>query len=44
MNIAVVDDEEVIRQQICGFIKKQRPGFSVSEFATGEGLLAAETE
>ena len=41
MNIAVVDDEEIIRQQIHGFIKKQTPDFSISDFATGEELLAA---
>ncbi len=40
MNIAVVDDEEVIRRQINGFIKKQRPDFRVSEFVCGEELLA----
>ena len=41
MNIAVVDDEEAIREQIGGFIKKRNPGFDISGFATGEGLLAA---
>ena len=41
MNIAVVDDEEIIRQQIHGFIKKQKPDFNISDFATGEELLAA---
>ena len=41
MNIAVVDDEEIIRQQIHVFIKKQKPDFSISDFATGEELLAA---
>ncbi len=41
MNIAVVDDEEVIREQIGGFIKKRNPDFDISGFATGEGLLAA---
>ncbi len=41
MNIAVVDDEEAIREQISGFIKKRNPGFNISGFATGEGLLAA---
>ena len=44
MNIAVVDDEEVIREQIGGFIKKRNPGFNISGFATGEELLAADTE
>ncbi len=41
MNIAVVDDEEAIREQIGGFIKKRNPDFDISSFATGEGLLAA---
>ena len=41
MNIAVVDDEEAIREQISGFIKKRNPDFNISGFATGEGLLAA---
>lgn len=44
MNIAVVDDEEAIREQIGGFIKKRNPGFNISDFATGEELLAADTE
>ena len=41
MNIAVVDDEEAIREQIGGFIKKRNPDFDISGFDTGEGLLAA---
>ncbi len=44
MNIAVVDDEEIIRQQIHSFIKKQKPDFNISDFATGEELLAAERD
>ena len=44
MNIAVVDDEEIIRQQIHGFIKRQKPDFNTSDFATGEELLAAGKE
>ena len=44
MNIAVVDDEEAIREQIGGFIKKRNPDFHISGFATGEGLLAAEKD
>jgi len=43
LNIAVVDDEEAIREQIGGFIKKRNPDFHISGFATGEGLLAAGT-
>ena len=30
MNIAVVDDEEAIREQIGGFIKKRNPDFHIS--------------
>ena len=41
MNIAVVDDEEAIREQIGGFIKKRNPDFDISVFDMGEGLLAA---
>ena len=41
MNIAVVDDEETIREQIGGFIKRRNPDFNISGFATGEELLAA---
>ncbi len=37
----MVDDEEAIREQISGFIKKRNPDFNISGFATGEGLLAA---
>ena len=44
MNIAVVDDEEAIREQIGGFIKKRNPDFDISSFAMGEGLLAAGKE
>ncbi len=44
MNIAVVDDEAAIREQIGGFIKKRNPDFNISDFATGEELLAADTE
>ena len=44
MNIAVVDDEEIIRQQIHGFIKKQKPESEISDFSTGEELLAAGRE
>ena len=37
----MVDDEEAIREQIGGFIKKWNPDFDISGFTTGEGLLAA---
>ena len=42
MHIAEVDDEEAIRQQIHHLIKKQEPDVTISDFATGEGLLAAK--
>lgn len=41
MDIAIVDDEKAIRQQIHAFIKKKKPDFRVSGFVTGEELLAA---
>jgi len=44
LNIAVVDDEEIIIEQIRGFIKKRNPGFNISGFATGEELLTADKE
>ena len=44
MNIAAVDDEEAIREQIGRFIKNRNPGFDISGFAMGEGLLAAGKE
>ena len=40
----MVDDEEIIRQQIHGFIKKQKPESEISDFSTGEGLLAAKAD
>ena len=40
----MVDDEEIIRQQIHGFIKKQKPESEISDFSTGEELLAAGRE
>ena len=39
----MVDDEETIREQIGGFIKKRNPDFNISAFAMGEELLAAGT-
>lgn len=41
MNIAVVDDEKVIREQIAGLIKRQMPDCYLGVYATGEELLAA---
>jgi len=41
LNIAVVDDEKVIREQIGGLIDKQMPDCYLESYATGEELLAA---
>ena len=42
MNIAVVDDEKVIREQIGSLIEKQIPDCYLESYATGEELLRAE--
>lgn len=41
MKIAVVDDEKVIREQICARIEKQIPGNCPVVYASGDGLLAS---
>lgn len=41
MNIAVVDDEKVILDQISGLVRKQMPDCYLECYATGEGLLEA---
>lgn len=41
MDIAVVDDEKVIREYICELIEKLRPESRVEVYATGEELLAS---
>ena len=41
MNIAVVDDEKVIMEQINGLVRKQMPDCYLESYATGEGLLEA---
>lgn len=41
MNIAICDDEEIIREQIKGLIEKQKAGFYFDTYKTGEELLAA---
>ena len=41
MEIAVVDDEKVIREHICALIEEQQPGSRIEAYATGEGLLAS---
>ncbi len=42
MNIAVVDDEPVIREQMLNFIQSQSPEYRAVAFSSGEGLLATE--
>ncbi|MCM1458998.1 MAG: LytTR family DNA-binding domain-containing protein [Bacteroides sp.] len=42
LNIAVVDDEKVIREQICRLIKKQKPDCHLEAYAAGTELLASE--
>lgn len=39
MNIAVVDDEEVIREQVKNFIRKKYPDCTLESYAAGEELL-----
>lgn len=39
MNIAVVDDEKVVREHICSLIKKQNPNCRLMFFASGEELI-----
>lgn len=41
MNIAVVDDEKVVREHICSLIQAGRPKSRVESYATGEELLAS---
>lgn len=41
MNVAVVDDEEIIRKQLKGLIDKQQAGFYTDVYGTGAELLAA---
>lgn len=41
MNIAVVDDEKVILEQISGLVRKQMPDCGLDTYATGEGVLEA---
>lgn len=44
MDIAVVDDEKVIREYLCERIKKQKPGSRVEAYGSGGELLASERE
>ena len=41
MQMAVVDDEKAIREQICTLIEEQQPGSVIEAYATGEELLAS---
>ncbi|MDE6420850.1 MAG: response regulator, partial [Lachnospiraceae bacterium] len=41
LNIAVVDDEEIIRRQVKGLIEKQGTEFDVEVYASGEALLCS---
>lgn len=42
IEIAICDDEKIIRDQITGLIEKQKADCHIENFATGEELLAAE--
>ena len=42
MNIAVVDDEKVILDQISGLVRKQMPDCCLDIYATGKEVLGAE--
>lgn len=42
MNIAVVDDVKIIREQICGLIEKQKPNCKPDAFSSGEEIIACE--
>lgn len=41
MDIAVVDDEKVIREQICSLIKKHKPDCRLESYAAGRELLTS---
>ncbi len=41
MNIAVVDDEKVVREHLCELIEKQKPESHIESYATGEEVLAS---
>ena len=42
LNIAVVDDERIIREQICSLIKQQKPACQLNVFSSGEEAVACE--
>ena len=41
MDIAVVDDEKVIREYLCALIERQKPGSRIEAYAAGGELLAS---
>lgn len=41
LDIAVVDDEKVIREHLCALIQKRNRSGRVESYATGEELLAS---
>ena len=41
LNIAICDDEEIIREQIKELIEKEIPGICAGLYETGDALLAA---
>lgn len=41
MNIAICDDEKIVRQQIKGLIEKQKADCNLELYGTGEELIAA---
>ncbi len=42
MDIAVVDDERMIREQICGLIENQVPNCRIKSYSSGEEIVASE--
>ncbi len=42
MDIAVVDDERMIREQICGLIENQVPKCRIKSYSSGEEIVASE--
>lgn len=40
LNIAVVDDEPAVREEICAWIKRQQPNCHMEAFDSGEAILA----
>lgn len=42
MDIAVVDDERMIREQICGLIENQVPNCRIKSYSSGEEIVVSE--